>query len=363
MEICLPWKFTKKANQALQMDVQMITVNKFFGHWFTDIYIRRYPDDLRILLTNNSVDVYQYSNAQMKYLLEKSVEKLLKTVLYSNKPVYLTKDVNRRSYNGNSDAKRADPNLTYRLVELKNYIFEKHVYRIPLSLVTDLGFVDFSMKTDTKIIIALERNMKKLFRSNKKVTVIPDNPDGSIKIYDRPYNSYQEINVTKGTAIYFSRILTSETALRQEFLPSPYQQLFEINTGTQDLTCTFKGAQRQFEISIVYYQSFQHSTIYDSYDLEIAAKLFKTIKFENTFTTYSLTGKLSYHLEKEDGKNILYKMLAANAYDGCSTAPLTQYKNNEIYQEITEKDKFTDNERDDTIYIDMRRSKGYTDEL
>ena len=106
------------------MDVQMITVNKFFGHWFTDIYIRRYPDDLRILPTNNSVDVYQYSNAQMKYLPEKSVEKLLKTALYSNKPLYLTKDVNRRSYNGNSDAKRADPNLTYRLVELKNYIFD-----------------------------------------------------------------------------------------------------------------------------------------------------------------------------------------------------------------------------------------------
>ena len=124
MEICLPWKFTKKANKALQMDVQMIIVNKFFGHWFTDIYIRRYPDDLRILPTDNSVDVYQYSNAQMKYLPEKSVEKLLKTALYSNKPLYLTKDVNRRSYNGNSDAKRADPNLTYRLVELKNYIFD-----------------------------------------------------------------------------------------------------------------------------------------------------------------------------------------------------------------------------------------------
>ena len=96
-----------------------------------------------------------------------------------------------------------------------------------MSLVTDLGFVDFSMKTDTKIIIALERNMNKLFGSNKKVTVIPDNPDASIKIYDRPYNSYQEINLTKGTGIYFNGILISETALRQEFLPSPYQQLLK----------------------------------------------------------------------------------------------------------------------------------------
>ena len=68
-------------------------------------------------------------------------------------------------------------------------------------------------------------------------------------------------------------------------------------------------------------------------------------------------------MEKEDDKNILYKMLVAKACDGCSTAPLTQYKNNEIYQEITEEDKFTDKKTDDRIYIDMRRSKGYPDEL
>ena len=30
---------------------------------------------------------------------------------------------------------------------------------------------------------------------------------------------------------------------------------------------------------------------------------------------------------------------------------------------MTEEDKFTDNERDDRVYIDMRRCNGYTDEL
>ena len=57
------------------MDGQIITVNNFFGHWFTDIDIRRYPDDKRLLPANNSFDIYQYSNAQMKYLPEKSVRK------------------------------------------------------------------------------------------------------------------------------------------------------------------------------------------------------------------------------------------------------------------------------------------------
>ena len=117
------------------------------------------------------------------------------------------------------------------------------------------------------------------------------------------------------------------------------------------------------EISVVYDKLFQHTTVCDSYDLELASRLIKTIKFETTSTTYSLTGKLSYDLEKEDDKNILYKMLVAKTCEGCSTAPLTQYRNNEIYQEITEEDVFTTNNKDDRIWIDMRKSKGYTDEL
>ena len=51
-------------------------------------------------------------------------------------------------------------------------------------------------------------------------------------------------------------------------------------------------------------------------------------------------------------------MFVARACDGCSTAPLTQYKTNEIYQEITEEGKFTTNDTEDRILVDMRRSKG-----
>ena len=40
-------------------------------------------------------------------------------MLYSNKPVYLEKEANRKPNNGNSDAKRTDLNLTYRLAQFK----------------------------------------------------------------------------------------------------------------------------------------------------------------------------------------------------------------------------------------------------
>ena len=76
-------------------------------------------------------------------------------------------------------------------------------------------------------------------------------------------------------------ILRSEAALRQGVLQSPYQQRFEINTGMQSFTCTFKGARRQFNrliISLVYDTSYQHATIYDTYDLQLAAKLMQNIQ-------------------------------------------------------------------------------------
>ena len=131
MEKCLSLKFTKKCNKALQMDAQMMTVNICFEHWFTDIDIRRYPDDMMILPTNNSVDIYQYPNAQMKYLPEKSVKKLLKTMLYSNKPVYLAVNTDRRPNNDNGDDKKSDPNLTYHIANQKIIYLKKMFTEFP----------------------------------------------------------------------------------------------------------------------------------------------------------------------------------------------------------------------------------------
>ena len=125
MEVCVTIKFTKKGNKALQMGANMITDNNFIGHSLTDIDIKRYPDDMNILPTSNSVDIYNYSNAQMKYLPEKSVKKLLKNMLYSNKSVYLDANVDRRPNNDNDDADRTDPNLTYCIAQLKNHLFLK----------------------------------------------------------------------------------------------------------------------------------------------------------------------------------------------------------------------------------------------
>ena len=117
------------------------------------------------------------------------------------------------------------------------------------------------------------------------------------------------------------------------------------------------------EISLVYDKSYAHETVYDSYDLELAAHLIESKKFVNASKAYSLTGKLSYDINNKDEKYQMYKMFVAYICNGATFAPLTEYKNNPIYQDMTDEYSYCDDKKDDRIYIDMRRSKGNTDEL
>ena len=48
------------------------------------------------------------------------------------------------------------------------------------------------MKTGTKFLFTLQRNMKKLFETTKKAATIPDEPDALIQFHDRPYTSYRK---------------------------------------------------------------------------------------------------------------------------------------------------------------------------
>ena len=56
-------------------------------------------------------------------------------------------------------------------------------------------------------------------------------------------------------------------------------------------------------------------------------------------------------------------MFVAYNCNGCTSAPITQYKNNEIFQDIMKEDKYKDATKDYRIYINMRRSRGNSDEL
>ena len=88
------------------------------------------------------------------------------------------------------------------------------------------------------------------------------------------------------------------------------------------------------KISLIYNESIQHTTTCDSYDAELAAKPISTVKLENDAQIYSVVSTMNYDLTEVDDKQIMYKKFVAFNCDGCPSAPLTQYKNSDIYADL-----------------------------
>ena len=107
-----------------------------------------------------------------------------------------------------------------------------------------------------------------------------------------------------------------------------------MNVGAQISSVDFSGSTRQFdwmEISLVYFKSYEHETIYDSYDVELAANLIESVNFVNVSKPYTLLGKIRFDTNNRDEKYLLYKMFVAYQCNGATNAPLTDYKNNPVY--------------------------------
>ena len=107
----------------------------------------------------------------------------------------------------------------------------------------------------------------------------------------------------------------------------------------------------------------QHQITYDSHDVKLAAIFIQALILENVSKTYILNKQLEHNISNEDDKHWLYEMFVAYYCDGCSMAPLTQYKIKEIKQELTREKDYFSSKSDERLYIDMRRSKCYTDNL
>ena len=146
---------------------------------------------------------------------------------------------------------------------------------------------------------------------------------------------------------------------------TPIQKTYEIDVGQDSINIDFLGSNRQFdwlEISMVYDKSDKHTTIYDSYNVELASKYIKSVKLSNFTKIYSLANEKKYDMDNLTQKHLLYKQIVAWACDGCSVAPLTDYINNPIYQELVDEDQYSENKSDERVYLDLRASCGYTNE-
>ena len=91
---------------------------------------------------------------------------------------------------------------------------------------------------------------------------------------------------------------------------TPIQKRYEINVGQDSLNIDFLGSNRQFdwlELSLVFDKCHKHTTIWDSYNIEVAAKTIKFVKLRNFTEIYSLTNEKKYDIDNLTQKYLLYK--------------------------------------------------------
>ena len=64
-------------------------------------------------------------------------------------------------------------------------------------------------------------------------------------------------------------------------------------------------------MSLVFDKNVKHTTIYDSYNAELATKYIKSVKLTNFTEIYSLTNEKKYDMENVTQKHLLYKQFVA----------------------------------------------------
>ena len=142
-----------------------------------------------------------------------------------------------------------------------------------------------------KVRLTLETNMKKIIET-KKILVRTTNgtttvgkpgvPDNQIALLKAPYIQYEQLTLATNFRQYLETILFFSKVLRMGIQKTPYQKT--LQTGLQDFTVDFQGANRQFdwtEISLVCNKSDKHLTLYDSYNIECEANMIKSLEFAN----------------------------------------------------------------------------------
>ena len=113
---------------------------------------------------------------------------------------------------------------------------------------------------------------------------------------------------------------------------------------------------------LVFDSSHQHKSIYDSYNAGVAATTVNSIRLENASDTYSEFNTVKFDLTDKHDKHIMYSAFVAWICNESSIAPLSDYPHNPIYQEASRKNKYF-TESDERLYIDLRKSKGHTEEF
>ena len=210
--------------------------------------------------------------------------------------------------------------------------------------------------------------MKRLSESKKVLASTATVPALNAKIIFTkvPFLQDEQLLLDKNFRQYLETIMFSKKIFMMGVQKTPIQKKTkknEINIGTDSINIDFLASNRQFdwiELSLIYDESDKHTIIYNSYNVELAAKTMKSVKLSNYTEIYSLTNEKKYDINNLTQKYLLCKQFVAWSCIGSNVAPLTDYINNQIYQELINENDYFETKRDERIYLDLRASSGYT---
>ena len=371
VHLVFPLKIKKSSNVANNLAAGDITVNNFFAHWIKEIDIKKLGDDTPILPTTNTVEIYKYSDAILKHVPKKALAVIENDLLYSKKKAELPDGEDRRKKHtaaGGDATERTDDNIDERIQKFAAQLRTTNYYRIPLKYICDIGYVNTPIKFNTKWRLTFESNMSRLFESKTNLAAdanYPNNVDVKIILDSAPYLLFHQFSLEDTNRAYLGGAMISNQVLRTGLKFSPYQKSYELVAGAQSKTFTFTNALKQFaflEFSLVFDKSDQHLNIYDSYNAETVAKSIKYIKLQNASNTYSEFNTIKFNLEDEEDRFVLYNAFVAWVTKGSSIASESDFLYNEVRQELPSRRSYFTNS-DEKVYIDIRRSKGYTGEF
>ena len=89
----------------------------------------------------------------------------------------------------------------------------------------------------------------------------------------------------------------------------------------------------------------------------------KSLEFANISDQHSSTNTLKFDIVNDLQKHLLWKQYLAWCTNGCSTGPVTDFMNNPIAQELKEENEYFSDKFHERLYVDLRPSHGYNDEL
>ena len=109
-------------------------------------------------------------------------------------------------------------------------------------------------------------------------------------------------------------------------------------------------------------KSDNHTTIYDSYNREVAAQKIKSLQLSNFTEIYSLTNEKKYSIDNLTQRHLLYKQFVSSNCNGSRVAPLTGYMDNPIFRDLPDEDEYFRLKSDERMYLDLRATSGYVKE-